>query len=153
MIMRGNKFRVWDRKDKTLKEVQEIRWDRDGRIIHLVLDNKDLTSDKITKYGISNVKMMQYTGLKDCEGQEIYEGDVVEVDTLAIEHYNKKVKGEIKKVDGCYTVEFFQPVYDVEKEINRNRLYLKCFTINRAAKIIGNKYENPELLEGVNNVS
>lgn len=74
----------------------------------------------------------QYTGLKDKNGKEIYEGDIVSA--IDFEKTNYKIKFE----DGCF--------------IFTNGLrghQLDYSTIqNLQAEVIGNIYENPELLNG-----
>lgn len=89
----------------------------------------------------------EYTGLKVKNGDDIYEKDIVEVDTTGMNYHQEKVKGVIKSIDGCFTVEFFEPVYDNTLKCMRDRLYVKCFTVNKAIRIIGNTYDNSELIQ------
>lgn len=93
-----------------------------------------------------NFQVMQYTGLKDKNGKEIYEGDIMPY------HFNEKVKGIIKF--GSYT----NPCDD--KHISHIGFYLE-FTNERERELYrkdlgywikttyveGNIYENPELLK------
>ena len=73
----------------------------------------------------------QFTNLKDKNGKEIYEGDIVQA-RLNIQEYANFV---VEFADGCFEI----------KQGNY-REYLKVAVANRVVKIIGNIYENPELL-------
>jgi uncharacterized phage protein (TIGR01671 family) len=83
-----------------------------------------------------NVVIMQYTGLKDKNGVEIYEGDIV-----------KTTSSEL-------TGRWKHKVYKIEfKEINciANAKYMGFdfqFNVDEI-EVIGNIYENPELLEKI----
>ena len=89
----------------------------------------------------SGMVLMQYTGLKDKNGKEIYEGDIItnEIDDQGTKRFNPKT--------GFYD-------YDTKKEIVvvRYNEYWGHFifsnqSIRGKIEIIGNIYENPELLE------
>lgn len=78
-----------------------------------------------------NAILMQYTGLKDKNGREIYEGD------LAKSIYGI---GSVKQDDRGYRFEF---------ALDEDSLW--CMATGQEGKdfeVIGNIYENPELLEG-----
>ena len=79
----------------------------------------------------------QYTGLKDQNNKEIYEGDIV----------NAKLVGEFK---GPIVYDRGSFKIDSGRDINnRPYIYLEdwCQTNHRTVEIIGNTHENPELLE------
>jgi len=84
--------------------------------------------------------LMQYTGLKDKNGKEIYEGDIVEAydgtrDVVKIGRYNVDVAEYGCPVCGVYT--------------NSGIVYHALFGWDWAGevKVIGNIYENPELVK------
>jgi uncharacterized phage protein (TIGR01671 family) len=69
-------------------------------------------------------KVMQYTGLKDKNGVEIYEGDIVK--SLGVSDYCFGVR-PVEYIDSSFTI----------------KGYGLC---ERLVEVIGNIYENPELL-------
>jgi hypothetical protein len=76
-----------------------------------------------------NCTLMQYTGLKDKNGVEIYEGDIVEEPGSRYE--------VVYHADGFYMRDMHEPDNML---IQLRHGYLHC-------EVIGNIYENPELLE------
>lgn len=121
--MREIKFRAWDIKNK--------KWLQIGQSLlgYLVAWRSD---DKFEILGRGNYKIMQYTGLKDKNGKEIYEGDIVRIPLNIKEYFDCKVEFN----DGCF---------DVVQDRFRN--YLKVYVANRGIKVIGNVWEDGELLD------
>ncbi|WP_176397926.1 YopX family protein [Bacillus cereus] len=76
--------------------------------------------------------VMQYTGLKDKDGKDIYEGDIVRIS-------GHPFQGSIN-IDGIYEVG-----YNELMELCCGGWYLH--RMRHWAEVIGNIYENPELLE------
>lgn len=81
-----------------------------------------------------NVVIMQYTGLKDKNGAEIYEGDIVEFRIRILGNRYEKSVCKVSFIDGSYII-------TKDKEL---RLW------NMNCEVIGNLYENPELLKELN---
>ena len=79
-----------------------------------------------------NVEIMQYTGLKDKHGREIYEGDIV----IDWEYLSKYIV-RWNKEWCCFELQCIKKISDTSIEI----------TDLTTCKVIGNVYENPELLE------
>lgn len=83
----------------------------------------------------NDLNLMQSTGLKDKNGKEIFEGDIVLVlDSLYTVFYdNEKGSYRLKPHDDRWNVD-----------------YMSNFSHGGNFEIIGNIYENPELLEVIN---
>lgn len=128
--MESISFRAWDKEEKKMHKVKTIEFSRRGaRIIHLAEVQSNGKGDH--KRWHSSVKLMQSTGLKDDFGNELFEGDIFESRFSGIKYvvyWDDKlasfwIKGETK-THPLYTLTPFHP------------------------RILGNIYENPELLEG-----
>ena len=80
----------------------------------------------------------QYTGLHDKKGKEIYEGDIVYCQTK----YGK-AKAIIKFIDGKFVAYWNSALTHPE-----NGHHIACYEINKRFEVIGNEFDNPELLGG-----
>jgi uncharacterized phage protein (TIGR01671 family) len=110
--MREIKFRAWDKKLKFMYP---------DAFEHPDYCFEDLLNDDI-------FEVMQFTGLKDKNGKEIYEGDIVKIPT------NEKV----------FIVEWDTYFWKIITKDKMNNAGLGLKTTN--IEVIGNIYENPELL-------
>ena len=127
--MREIKYRIWDFDKK------EMIYPDDSTLI--VLSNKGnyYTWDLRDEPEIfTNIELMQYTGLRDKNGKEIFEGDIV--------HSNRY---EINKE--LYVIKYISPAYYLINEIYNLE---SIFKNSSDFEIIGNKFENHELLEKIN---
>lgn len=118
------KFRAWNKRDKEIYLVDEINWD-DGKF--------DYTGDGITFLrGADKVELMQSTGLRDKNGKEIFEGDIIK---MAKDVYSDPTYYEVIRHRGG--------AYRLESNQHGCELWLR----HTICEVIGNIYENPELLE------
>ncbi len=196
--MRSIKFRAWHKKNKKMFIVQSIDWSINNPVVvkRVSFDSRRVPKwARYSSYHPKSLELMQYTGLKDKHGKEIYEGDVVSRDVGCFfrqdyegidgwdvwtlmskeilivkfglydngEHYSDydggygwyfhtnhvdhQHKGEIKKsrigdsggqlpTPLHHSVHFTNPLYGIHED-----------TDFKDIEIIGNIYENPELLE------
>lgn len=82
---------------------------------------------------------MEYTGLKDQKGNEIYEGDIVSID------YAPQVKtiGIIEFIGGVFAVKYLEKIgYRLVEPLN-----LWTMNFDNKCKVIGNIHQYPEILE------
>lgn len=85
---------------------------------------------------LDDIVLMQYTGLKDNNGKEIYEGDIVKPVSFASWIGIVKYSSE----NAAYILDDHNNEF-----IKGENVYLSQF--NEGLEVVGNIYENPELLE------
>ena len=124
--MREIKFRAWDMESKIMWDWDEMQewWEEAG-----YSDNM-LRGDHYVP--------MQYTGLKDRNGKEIYEGDIIQIPD-DYEMYGMAC-GE------KYEVDFKNGRFRLRPKYRPDALGYDLEGVEEC-EVLGNKYENPELLE------
>ena len=123
------KFRAW---------LKEEYWMTDVREITFFNDEIQMISDIEGFYPYYEFELMQSTGLKDKNGKEIFEGDIVKFSDCDDDVYVTPVVWD--KNYACFGVSF-SGKYPVSFD------YLEEFyTELKDIEVVGNIYENPELL-------
>jgi len=180
--MKKVRFRVWQTFHKKMLTVTDLHFDKNGNIKGVTVRNTPDTIPTIISYGLEKdfgltyegketLVLMQSTNLKDKNGKEIYEGDIIEY-----KHYHiiipwwkdLKHKKEIEKMtkkkrksfsknrcvvtfeDGEFKFAYGVRGYNIKINnfIHNGLSYTsdykeRCWDF----EVIGNIYENPELLK------
>lgn len=132
--MKEIKYRAWDKVNEIICDVQGISFYHDS----ISVDRGDGT---YFANHASNFELMQFTGLKDKNGVEIYEGDILYVEQIGvIDSYIPHKKNVAVRYEERDTAFIF------DEEIG---FVIGLYSMPRELEVIGNIYENPELLEGL----
>jgi len=118
--MREIKFRAWNTYHKKMYPVYMLNFESD--LVYCKGD--DYASHT---FGLIDCKVMQFTGCQDFFGNDIYEGDIVFIDS-------KMMVGKIFNDGISWRIQF-------EKDLDWLCDYFEDL------HVIGNEYENPELLK------
>ncbi len=120
------KFRAWNKKEKYMEIVDDLQMFSNDLSIGIPSKDYFLRKD--------DVELMQYTGLHDKNGKEIYEGDIIKYRDSRGQHIEKVIFDK-----GCFYVgmHWWSSTRLAPKLIN-----------TRITEVIGNIYDNSELLGG-----
>lgn len=124
--MRELKFRAFNQRTREMEYIEDLYW---------------FEENYVNKNGDNDFIIIQFTGLKDSNGQDIYEGDVL--------HYIHNTGGidVVKNINGCFCL------CEIDKE-NTESPFCQLDTMEANSikwlpdyVVIGDIYENPELLK------
>lgn len=142
------KFRAWDKVTESMIDVELIEWSRASMykerfpvyirgvfINHLAehMKGRIFQEYQTDSESIGSVRLLEFTGIKDCDGKEIFDGDL-------LEDYKKDITFVCFQ-RGAWTI--IDKADYKKKEWFGNTLV--DFSDNR--KVIGNIYENPDLIK------
>lgn len=126
------KFRAWDKLGKIMLPIGDI--DTSYKLVYLEEDN-----GYRCERDFDEIELMQFTGLKDKNGKEIYEGDIVK---YKLEEKTFTDIASFNKFFACFGLEddtgdWFCSFDWLLENIKQDDI-----------EAVGNVYENQELLEG-----
>lgn len=129
------KFRAWHKTWEEMCKVKRICFNDDGNVTRVLVKSRELV--KGVNFGsdtrLDEIELMQSTGLFDKNGKEVFVGDI------------------IKCTRGCLHEVYIEKEYGGTYIGGMPAIYLKGIREGYAwtgdEKIIGNVYQNPELLE------
>ena len=126
------RFRVWDKQTKSMWNIE--RWHIEDEYFDLIEPNKSVVDPNANRTWRkqSDVILMQSTGLLDKNGDDIFEGDVVEVfdSRYAVFYDNENASFRLKPRDKRWNTD-----------------YMSNYAHEASFEIIGNIYQNKELVE------
>lgn len=121
------KYRAWSKTEKIMSDVKNIDfW------------NGEIDARCFEETEIGNVILMQSTGLKDKNGKEIFEGDVLEIEDEGEVLGNAKLTWDNEQavfMIEAVSVDDIAPFHEILSDESYSY------------RVVGNVYENPELLE------
>ncbi|MCM3567875.1 YopX family protein [Neobacillus mesonae] len=122
--MREIKYRAWEKSLKEIIPVHEINFE------------SKMINTKSAWRLFDEIELMQYTGLKDKNGKEIYEGDVLKGHYYAYGRKRRFIGKVVYGYHGFWLV-------GVKQYMGMRQDFSSLY------EVIGNSFEKPELLEGV----
>lgn len=132
------KFRAWVKIGKRMvfsDDILTIDYENKEIVTQQVYFENGLPDDRVIYcYDFDGIELMQSTGLKDKNGKEIFEGDILDY----------KGRKAIVRWHGSYASFIYRFVDELQK---RNTEWKPLYLAYMKCEIIGNIYENRELLE------
>lgn len=140
--MRDIKFRAYDKENKEMLDVENLYW---NEVTGEFLIRTTMYSDY---FNTDEMILMQYTGLKDKNGKEIYEGDILKIpewlwqdnQELCVCIYNEEHQTSEIIGFGLYIKDGYSGEYKIIVPSDEWDEF----------EVIGNIYDNPELLMKLN---
>lgn len=133
-MMKELKFRAWDKQSKVMREVEIINFELEE------VTCWDWNTHEYIDLSFDEIELIQYTGLNDVNGAEIYTGYIVEYSAIVPSSDPKDGDiGVVKLEDGSFRI----------KPLEKNYTFLfpngNIKNPSGFWTVIGNIYENPNL--------
>lgn len=148
VFMKNPKFRCWCPETKRLFDVDYISWDTKSGFTGIIEGTETRAPNRepnplynASVWGNEPRELLMYTGLKDRDGKEIYEGDIVKCRHLRLSGEREYIaRIEYEPEHGGFIARW--------NNSSKNQDY-ENFTCDGAfeSKVIGNIYQNSELLK------
>ena len=119
--MREIKFRAWDKINKDMFNVESINF-----------QERRVYKDVVSYRNFNDIELMQYTGLKDKNNKEIYEGDI-------LSDGNDEKPYKVIFENGSFRAEFEGDFEEYSFDLIN--------IVAQGCEVVGNIYENPELIK------
>jgi uncharacterized phage protein (TIGR01671 family) len=132
-MSREIKFRAWHKEEKRMAEVALLQM-QPFMLVHIVsLGDEHGLDDTVSTWKQEDIELMQFTGLNDKNGKEIYEGDIV--------RYIHPAQYDLPSITTVVVISWNEETTGFDLGHMSNRV-----TIDDDIEVIGNIYENKDLL-------
>jgi hypothetical protein len=134
--MREHKYQAWDKETKNMYQVLSLAVNiPHPKRFGCYVKTGEFNGRNYGRY-LNDYTLREYTGLHDVKGKEIYDGDCYT--WLGYEVANgKQIRPQRKAVVGNELSSFIQSCFEIRNLIDTNN----------TIEVIGNIYENPDLLK------
>ena len=146
--MREIKYKAYHKKKELLVDVLSINFEHNTVTLAIETDSDEEYYWWSGTCHLEDVELMQYTGLTDKNGKEIYERDIVKL-TVPDRHYTMQGNGysDIMREDGFEfvgEVKFLHAMWFIKESLDG---YPLIFDTNQTLEVIGNIYQHKHLLK------
>ncbi|EMF0378194.1 hypothetical protein FK425_RS14045 [Enterococcus hirae] len=125
--------KFWDKRQNVMRDVAVLHFTKSGKVNSIEYWK---TPSELKSYHVRNIELMQSTGLKDKNGVEIFEGDIV-------------LANDVKKIvtfgEQEHEEDFGDLIYYIGFNVYTKMGYSSVIPVEY--EVIGNIWENSELLE------